>query len=155
MHSCAQLTFLPEALQCQVSCCTTTVPGVSVRISTPYDKTPSLKAAWEKVMIRLTLPQHSPLGKARAGAQRGQEPGGRQELMQKQWPITACWLPPHGLLSLITYRTQDHLPRDGTTHGGLDPPPLLLKKKLLHRLAYSLILVSQLRFPQMTPAVSN
>jgi hypothetical protein len=30
-----------------------------------------------------------------------------------------------GLLSLLSYRTQDHQPRDGTTHNGLDLPPLI------------------------------
>ena len=35
----------------------------------------------------------------------------------------AYWLAPHGLLSLLFYRTQDHQPRDGPTHNGLGPPP--------------------------------
>ena len=33
----------------------------------------------------------------------------------------AYWLAPHGLLSLLSYRTQDHQPKDGTTHNGLGP----------------------------------
>jgi hypothetical protein len=28
-------------------------------------------------------------------------------------------------LSLLSYRTEDHQPKDGTTHNGLDPPPLI------------------------------
>jgi hypothetical protein len=36
---------------------------------------------------------------------------------------TAYWLAPHGLLSLLSYGTQDHQPRDGTTRGELGPPP--------------------------------
>jgi len=31
----------------------------------------------------------------------------------------AYWLAYHGLLSLLSYRTQHHQPRDGTTHNGL------------------------------------
>jgi hypothetical protein len=30
------------------------------------------------------------------------------------------------LLSLLSYRTQDHHLRDGTTHNGLDPPQLVI-----------------------------
>jgi hypothetical protein len=33
----------------------------------------------------------------------------------------AEWLAPHGLLSLLSYRTQDHQPRSGITHCGLGP----------------------------------
>ena len=42
----------------------------------------------------------------------------RQGLMQRPWKGAAYWLAPHGLLSLLSYRTQDHQPRDGTTHNG-------------------------------------
>ena len=34
----------------------------------------------------------------------------------------AYWLIPRDLLILLSYRTQDHQPRDGTTHFGLGPP---------------------------------
>ena len=37
----------------------------------------------------------------------------------------AYWLPSPGLFSLLSYRTQDYQPMDGTTHNGLDPPPYL------------------------------
>jgi hypothetical protein len=46
----------------------------------------------------------------------------RQELMQKPWRGAAYWLAPHGLFSLLSYRTQDHQSRDGPTHNGLGPP---------------------------------
>ena len=49
----------------------------------------------------------------------------RQELIQRLWMGDAFWLAPKGLLSLLSYRSQDHQPRDGTTHNGLGPPPLL------------------------------
>jgi hypothetical protein len=32
------------------------------------------------------------------------------------------WFAPHGLLSLLSYRVQDHQPRDGTTHSGMSTP---------------------------------
>jgi hypothetical protein len=49
----------------------------------------------------------------------------RQELMQRPWRDAAYWLASPGLLSLLSYRTQDHQPRDGTTHHGLGPPILV------------------------------
>jgi hypothetical protein len=39
------------------------------------------------------------------------------------------------LLSLLSYRTQDHLPRDDTTLDGLGPLTSLIKK-MFYRLAY-------------------
>ena len=48
-----------------------------------------------------------------------------QELMQRPWKGAAYWLAHHGLLSLLSYRTQNHQPRDGITHHGLGPLPLI------------------------------
>jgi hypothetical protein len=42
----------------------------------------------------------------------------RQEWMQKPWGNSAYWLASPGLLSLLSYRTQDDQLRDGTTHNG-------------------------------------
>ena len=39
-----------------------------------------------------------------------------QELMQRPWRDVLYWLASIGLFSLLSYRTQDHQPRDGTTH---------------------------------------
>ena len=63
----------------------------------------------------------------------------RQELMLRPWRGAAYWLAPHSLFSLLSYRTQDHLPIGGTTHIGLGPPHLITKK-MLYRLANSAIL---------------
>ena len=49
----------------------------------------------------------------------------RQELTQRPWRDAAYWLVSPGLLSLLSYRTQDYQPRDGPTHNRLDPPPLI------------------------------
>ena len=45
----------------------------------------------------------------------------RQELMQRPWRGAAYWLTSSGLFSLLSYRTQDHQPRDGPTHKGPFP----------------------------------
>jgi hypothetical protein len=44
-----------------------------------------------------------------------------QELMQRPWRDVSYWLASPGLLSLLSYRTQDYQPRDGTTHKGHFP----------------------------------
>ena len=46
----------------------------------------------------------------------------RQELMQRPWGVAAYWLAPHGLLSLLSYKTQDQQAMNGTTHNGLGSP---------------------------------
>jgi len=48
----------------------------------------------------------------------------RQELMQRPWRGTAYLLAFLGMLSLLSYRTQDCQPWDDTTYNGLRPPPL-------------------------------
>jgi hypothetical protein len=45
----------------------------------------------------------------------------KQELMQKPWRDVLYWLASPGLLSLLSYRTQDCQPRDGTNHTGPFP----------------------------------
>jgi hypothetical protein len=40
--------------------------------------------------------------------------------MQRPWRDVLT-----GLLSLLSYRTQDYQPRDGPTHKGTYPPPLI------------------------------
>jgi len=53
------------------------------------------------------------------------------ELMQRPWRRDAFWLASPGLLSLFSYKTQDHQPRDGTTHNGLGPLSLITEKNAL------------------------
>ena len=50
----------------------------------------------------------------------------RQELLQRPWRGAAYWLALPDLLSLLSYRIQDYQPRDGPTHNGLSPPPLII-----------------------------
>jgi hypothetical protein len=46
----------------------------------------------------------------------------KQELMQSPWRDVSYSLASPGLLSLLSYRTHDFQPRDGTTHKGPSPP---------------------------------
>ena len=58
----------------------------------------------------------------RTGTQAGQEAGSRkQELMLRPWRDALYWLASPGLLSLLSYRTQDYQSRDGPTHKGPFP----------------------------------
>jgi hypothetical protein len=68
-----------------------------------------------KGFIRLTLPYccSSP---RKSGLELKQVR--KQELMQRPWRDVLYWLASPGLLSLLSYRTQDNKPRDGTTHNG-------------------------------------
>jgi hypothetical protein len=52
----------------------------------------------------------------------------KQELMQRPWRDVLYWLASPGLLSLLSYRTQDYQPRDGPTHKGSFPPGSLIEK---------------------------
>ena len=52
----------------------------------------------------------------------------QQELMPRPWRRVAYWLAFHGWFRL-PYRTQDQKLKDGTTHHGLDPPPLITKSE--------------------------
>ena len=56
---------------------------------------------------------------ARTGTQAGQEAGADAEAMEG----FLYWLASPGLLSLLSYRTQDYQPRDGPTYRG--PRPLI------------------------------
>jgi hypothetical protein len=42
----------------------------------------------------------------------------RKELMKRPWRGAAYWIASPGFFSLLSYRTQDHQPRDGTTYNG-------------------------------------
>lgn len=46
----------------------------------------------------------------------------RQEVKQRPRGTVLCWFAVRGLLSLLSYPSQDHLPRGGTVHSGLSPP---------------------------------
>jgi hypothetical protein len=45
----------------------------------------------------------------------------KQELKQRPWRDVTYWLASPGFLSLLSYRTEDYQPRDGTTQKGTSP----------------------------------
>lgn len=54
----------------------------------------------------------------------------RQELIQSPLRDAAYWLGPNDLLSLLSYKTQNHQPKNGTTHNGPGPPHQSLRECL-------------------------
>lgn len=87
----------------------------------------------------------------------------RQGLMQRPWSCALYFLVSHGLLSLLSYRIQNHKPRGVSTYNRLD---LLLsvtnqKKKnplwvcLPTVLSYRCIFLIDNSSPQMTPACAK
>jgi hypothetical protein len=52
----------------------------------------------------------------------------RRELRQRPRRSVAYWFASPGLLSLLSYRSQDYQPRDGTTHNGPSHPGSLVEK---------------------------
>jgi hypothetical protein len=52
----------------------------------------------------------------------------KQELMQRPCRDVLYWIASPGLLILLSYRTQDYYPRDGTNHNGLSHPLSLIEK---------------------------
>jgi hypothetical protein len=71
-----------------------------------------------RVYSRLTIP-YCCLSPRKSGLELKQVR--KQELMQKPWRDVPYWLASPGLLSLLSYRTQDYQPRDGPTHKGPFP----------------------------------
>jgi hypothetical protein len=67
----------------------------------------------------------------------------RQELVQRLWRGAAYWLASPGLLSLLSYRTQDYQPRDGPAHHRLAPPMVsgaFAHQSLIKKMPYSWVL---------------
>ena len=65
--------------------------------------------------------------------------------MQNPWKGAVHWLASQDLFSVLSYRTEDHQPRDVTTHGELGTLPLITN----HVKALVLNLIEQL--PQLRP----
>ena len=87
--------------------------AVLVRVSIATTKHHDQRASWvERVYLAYT----SALLFITKGSQdRSSNRAGtwRQELMQRLWKDGDYWLASHGLYSLLSYRTQDHQPREG------------------------------------------
>ena len=72
----------------------------------------------------------------------------RQERMQRPWRGAAYWLAPHGLLSPPSYRIQDHLARECTTHHELGLLPLITNWENALQ-PHLMVVFSQLRLPPL------
>jgi hypothetical protein len=68
----------------------------------------TLYSAYISILLFITKEVKTSL----TGAQAGQETGAHVEAMER----CHFWLASPGLLSLLSYRTQDYQPRDGPTH---------------------------------------
>jgi hypothetical protein len=64
---------------------------------------------------------------------RTQDRSRRQELELRPWGSIAYWLAPHGLSNLLSYSTQDHLPKGVTNCSELSPPKSITNKKMHDR----------------------
>lgn len=94
--------------------------SVLVRVTTAVMKHYDQSNSGIKGFIWPMFPHHrSSLKKFRIGTQIGWEPE-VQELKKSQRNVAYCLL-----LSLFSYRTQNHEPRDGSTHNGPGPPTLI------------------------------
>jgi hypothetical protein len=71
--------------------------------------------------------------------------------MQRPWKDITYWLASSGLLSLVSYRTQDYQPRDGITHKG--PPPWSLIEKMPTSGSHGGLSPTEAPFSVITPAV--
>jgi hypothetical protein len=96
-----------------------TRPPVLVKVSIPEQTSWTRSKLGKKGFIQLTLPHCCSSPKeVMTGTQVGQEAGADAEAMEG----AAYWLASPGLLSLLSYRTQNYQPRDGTTHNGPSHP---------------------------------
>jgi hypothetical protein len=74
-----------------------------------------------KEFIWFILPSHCSFFEGSQDRNSNRKGTWRQKLMQKPWKGASYWLALHGLLSLLSYRTQDDKLRDGTIYNELDP----------------------------------
>ena len=91
---------------------------VLVRVSIPAQTSWPRSKLGRKGFIWLTLPYYCSSPR-KSGLELKQVR--KQELMQRPLRDVLYWLASPGLLSLLSYRTQDYQPRDGPTHKGPFP----------------------------------
>jgi hypothetical protein len=101
-------------------------PSVLVRVSIPVQNIKTKKqvgeervySAYTSTLLFITI-ESQDSNSHRAGTW-------RQELMQRPWRDVTYWLASSVLLNLLSSRTQDYQPRDGTTHNGMGLPTLIM-----------------------------
>jgi hypothetical protein len=104
------------------------IMSFSVRVTTAMKNTMTKTAQGGKGLFSLHF--HIAVHHCRKSGRNSNRAGTlRKELMQKSWRGAAYWLAPYGLFSLLSYRTQDRLPRDGSTHNGRGPLPSFTNKE--------------------------
>ena len=92
-----------------------------VRVTTAVIKLHGQKQVWREGLCDSHFHARSVMGGSQELIQgRNLETGTDQQRPRRG---AAHWLASPGLFNLFSYRTQDHQPRDGTTHNGLDSPP--------------------------------
>jgi hypothetical protein len=96
---------------------------VLVRASLPAQTSGNMLG--RKGFIQLTLP-HCSHHQRRSGLELKQVR--KQELMRRPWKNISYWLASPSLLSLLSCRTLDYQPRDGTTHNVPSHPWSLIEK---------------------------
>ena len=90
----------------------TVLVRVSVATVKHYDQKASLGGkSLFSLYFHITV--HHP---RKSGLELKQSKNRRQELTQRLWRVLLT-----GLLSPLTYKTEDHQAKDGATHNGLDP----------------------------------
>ena len=96
-----------------------------LRVSIPAQTSWPRSKLGRKGFIQLTHPYCcSSLKEVSTGNQADQKAGADAEAIEG-WSLLAYF---PGLLSLLSYRTQDYQPRDGPTHNGPFPPWSLIEK---------------------------
>jgi hypothetical protein len=124
MLSCAWMSLSRSNFPSQLYKALLTVDGEDPRV-----------CAYACVLVRVSIPAQNITTKKQVGEERVYSPytstllfitkgsqnwnshrveTRRQELMQKPWRDAAYWLASPGLLRLLSYRTQELQPRDGT-----------------------------------------
>jgi hypothetical protein len=99
--------------------------SVSVRVSIPAQNIMTKKQAGEEKVYSAYTSTLLFITKGSQNRNSHRAGSWRQKLMQRPRKGAACWLASSGLLKLLSYRTQDYQPRDGTTHNGLGPLSLI------------------------------
>ena len=93
--------------------------GCCLRVSVAVMKYHGQQQLWEEKVyftLAFTIKSSQDRNSSRAGIW-------RQELMQRPWRVLLTGLLHMACFSLLSYRAQNHQPRDGPTHNGLAPLP--------------------------------
>jgi hypothetical protein len=108
--------MFPVLLVCRLSQTSWRKSGVLIGVSIPAQNIMTKKQIGEERVYSADTSHIAVHHRRKSGLELKQVR--KQELMQRPWWDITYWLASPGLLSLLSYRTQDYQPRDGTTHKG-------------------------------------